>query len=415
MSYDGEQDGDHSNLEQMWKDICKKRDACDQAIKKVKGVAFFFSAIAAKEKKAPNQPAEDQENASQQTSSNTYLPAISYWIALRSKNGLRVSTVPIHSALLDIGVEVEPRSLPSCVSGKEESCASPLCTVLKDHNNAFMQKKVDVSFANSLEIMQDQIMDEPLGSPNGSEHVVRLCVVSPHFTETLRSKAIPALVRAGLVFDVFGVEERHNENPPEPGPVLASPIVVALNDIERAMSKLGYALHRGEIFKKVPDSRFTFEYCCSVKTFLSILGSNKKFKEPIVRHGGQLVGLLGDPESEMFRQVQINYNLIEVVKGWCFALDERKFVQNAIEEFGRVSPRAFIRYDPEKTPEPGYFKEILENSLGETELRHFCEYYLRLLNHGGKQHKEKVPCLIGEPNSGKTSLFTPLTAIIPDR
>ena len=63
----------------------------------------------------------------------------------------------------------------------------------------------------------------------------------------------------------------------------------------------------------------------------------QEIQEPIVRHGGQLVGLLGDPESEMFRQAQINYNLIEVAKGWCFALDERKFVQNAIEEVGRLS------------------------------------------------------------------------------
>ena len=89
----------------------------------------------------------------------------------------------------------------------------------------------------------------------------------------------------------------------------------------------------------------------------------RKQQEPIVRNGGQLVRLLGDPESEMFRQVQINYNLIEVAKGWCFALDERKFVQNAIEEVGRVSPRAFIRYDPEKTPERAISRKYLRTAL----------------------------------------------------
>ena len=48
-------------------------------------------------------------------------------------------------------------------------------------------------------------------------------------------------------------------------------------------------------------------------------------------------------------------------------------------------------------------------------MAHFCEYYIRLLNCGTKQHKERVMCLVGEPNSGKTSLFTPITRFIPAR
>lgn len=46
-------------------------------------------------------------------------------------------------------------------------------------------------------------------------------------------------------------------------------------------------------------------------------------------------------------------------------------------------------------------------------MRYFCECYLRILNQGIKQHKEEVMCLIGEPNSGKTSLFMLITGIIP--
>ncbi|MCV6576596.1 MAG: DUF5906 domain-containing protein, partial [Cohaesibacter sp.] len=38
--------------------------------------------------------------------------------------------------------------------------------------------------------------------------------------------------------------------------------------------------------------------------------------------------------------------------------------------------------------------------------------FLRLLNHNQKRHKEKVPCLIGDTNSGKTSLFQPLLGLI---
>jgi len=59
-----------------------------------------------------------------------------------------------------------------------------------------------------------------------------------------------------------------------------------------------------------------------------------------------------------------------------------------------------------------YFKEILENSLQEAEISTFCEDFLKLLNHNQKRHKDRVPCLIGAANSGKTSLFQPLLGLI---
>lgn len=68
-----------------------------------------------------------------------------------------------------------------------------------------------------------------------------------------------------------------------------------------------------------------------------------------------------------------------------------------------------------KKSDAKYFKEILENSLSPSDMGHFCEYYLRLLNYGIKKHKEKVMCLTGAPNSGKRSLFIPITRIIPAR
>ena len=62
-------------------------------------------------------------------------------------------------------------------------------------------------------------------------------------------------------------------------------------------------------------------------------------------------------------------------------------------------------YDSSKDPDPKYFKEILENSLSPDEVAHFCDDFLKLLNYNKKQHKDKVPCLVGEANSGNTSLF----------
>ena len=73
------------------------------------------------------------------------------------------------------------------------------------------------------------------------------------------------------------------------------------------------------------------------------------------------------------------------------------------EKMGTISPRA--KYDPDTEPGPKYFKEILENNLSEVEIREFCEDFLKLLNFNNKFLKDKVPCLIGDANKGKTSLF----------
>ena len=110
----------------------------------------------------------------------------------------------------------------------------------------------------------------------------------------------------------------------------------------------------------------------------------------------------------------MDYNLIEVSDGKCWSVKEEHFVENAIDEkqIGHVTPRAFSPFNATTEPEPRYLCEILENSLTEDETVAFCEDFLRLVNHNQKGHKQKVPCLIGDANSGKTSLFQPLLGLI---
>ena len=187
--------------------------------------------------------------------------------------------------------------------------------------------------------------------------------------------------------DVFGIE---NSNLPDGNQcitkALASPIVIAMNDVELAMEKLGYSLYKGEVYKKVQSSKYTFKHCCTVKKFLSMLGTSECFKETIVKHLNKLDNLLSDRASEFGKQLKINYDLIEVLDGWCFSISRREFVENATShsDIGRESLRAFVAYRRDKSPDVAFFKEILENSLSEDEIGRFCEYFIRLLNYGTK-------------------------------
>ena len=82
------------------------------------------------------------------------------------------------------------------------------------------------------------------------------------------------------------------------------------------------------------------------------------------------------------------------------------------EKIGLVTPRAFSKYDPQRNADPKYFREILENSLTDSDISEFCDDFLKLLHFNQKRHKGKVPCLIGDANSGKTSLFQPVVGLI---
>ncbi|KAL9978141.1 hypothetical protein ACROYT_G015628 [Oculina patagonica] len=388
----------NTNPDELWLQICSKRDECDQAIKNIPGMAFFFSAVSAVEsrvKKDPrNEVIEEEGGDAPNAKKVIFWPAILYWIAVQSQNGTHVSTVPIHSALLETGMDITAKILPDCKKGKEEESSSPLCTTLKDHSNEYLQKKVDLSFAHGLEILRDQLMEEPLGEAvHGTEQVVRLQVISNSFCSTLRDKGIPALIRAGLRFDVYGIGDCSVSSVDQTcTQALASPIVVAINDVERAMKKLGYALYKGEVYKKVGSSKYTYQHCCTVKKFLSLLGNSDHFKEIVIKHLNKLDSILGDPQSEFSNQLKINFDLIEVSDGYCFSVSKRRFVVNAIKDadVGKETPRAFVDYKHDKTPDPVYFKQILQNSLSESEMKYFCEYYIRLLNCGIKQHKEKI-------------------------
>ena len=141
---------------------------------------------------------------------------------------------------------------------------------------------------------------------------------------------------------------------------------------------------------------------------------NEFFKARLLKDMRKIIDILSDPDCEVVRPISIDYNLIEVNGGHCWSIKERRFVKNPIpdEKIGIISPRAFTTYEPGKEPDPKYFKEILENSLSEVEVGEFCEDFLKLLNFNKKCHKEKVPCLIGDANSGKTSLFHPILGLV---
>ena len=85
------------SFKDQWRNICQKRDECDERIKKMKGVAFFFSSIATlerrtkeKSEKANNEKEDEEYDEQNDEVQEKHWPAMNYWIAVQSSNGMRV-------------------------------------------------------------------------------------------------------------------------------------------------------------------------------------------------------------------------------------------------------------------------------------------------------------------------------------
>ena len=140
------------DLDKLWLEICAKRDVCDRAMKNIKDTAFFFSSVAVVEKKVQENECEegkdgDEEmaNDNSQKKKNIYWPAISYWIALRSRDDLRMSTIPVHSALLDTGIRPQNSRFRTFSEGGKRRKRDPRCEAREPHTPAGCEARKPLS------------------------------------------------------------------------------------------------------------------------------------------------------------------------------------------------------------------------------------------------------------------------------
>ena len=169
-----------------------------------------------------------------------------------------------------------------------------------------------------------------------TENVVRLRVVLESF-QTMMAASVSELRRAGLVLDTFGFDNNLQSTsqtalPDPPHKPLSCPVTVLCNDIQIVMKKLQYAVYRGEVYKLAAKSQFTFQYLCTMKTFLHSLMGNEAFKDRLVQHIQRVLPILSEPESSFIRQIKIDRDLIEVQDGWFWSFSSGSFVQGIISE-----------------------------------------------------------------------------------
>ena len=196
-----------------------------------------------------------------------------------------------------------------------------------------------------------------------------------------------------------------------------NPILKIIKKIENAMTTLHCSLHRGQIYVKPKRAMYTYVHYKDVESFLNELTANESFAEDLIGKIPTIASILNSNDCNVIQQMQIDYNLIEVLGGQVFNIEQKQFMPiNAEDLVGHASPRAYVPYDPRENPNPNpkLFIEFLDNSFDdEVEKKAFLRKYYQCLCHNKFHHKTRKLCIVGERDSGKTSLLAPLQGIIP--
>ena len=171
---------------------------------------------------------------------------------------------------------------------------------------------------------------------SATENVVHVRVLLGEF-KPMMAASIQELRRAGLKIDCFGLNENADRTtslavPSMLNKPLSCPITVLCNDICAALKKLHFSVYRGDVYKRVVESQFTFKFLCPMKTFLLNLMGNETFKDRLVQHFQRVLPLLSEPESNLISQLTIDRNLVEVQDGWLWSFSAGSFVQGVIPE-----------------------------------------------------------------------------------
>ena len=180
------------------------------------------------------------------------------------------------------------------------------------------------------------------------------------------------------------------------------------------MQICNHALHRGDVYAKPNEATMAYIKMMDVATYLNKLLTNEAIRGKVLKHFSSLLRILSHPACSIVPQIEFDLDLIEVSNGFFFHIPTRVFIRNAIpaEKCGETSPRAFVPYNCETPPQPGYFREGILNSFPHPVLRaNFCNKFYQCFLAFKMPHKTRKLVVAGPKDSGKTSwasIFHPI-------
>lgn len=130
-----------------------------------------------------------------------------------------------------------------------------------------------------------------------------------------------------------------------------SKVLIAVDVVKRYMFDNAFGLFDGSVYKKAPESVYTYVFCSSVKVFLMNLLGNMEIAEEIISFVPLIITMLAEPSCRLIKPIAIDYNFVECLpSGTCFNIEMKAF-ENHPESL-KGSPRAYVRYTFVENVEP---------------------------------------------------------------
>ena len=124
-----------NNQDAIWKRILTQRAACDKFIHSLHGVSLILSSITGLVGKSSNTPDGKIVN-----------PGLAYWIVLDSPEVDPRDIARQVQAVLQGQAELKLLQEPPLISNAD-TMHSTMCTVMKDHNNSYVRRRIQECFA----------------------------------------------------------------------------------------------------------------------------------------------------------------------------------------------------------------------------------------------------------------------------
>ena len=397
--------------------IASKRLELEDALTKVSGVQFFISSVTAVATNAKRASAEDEELL------EDFYPAVAFFIVFRETD--LCTATKIYTLLHNEETDATVQPIITRANGNSnvmETASRQLFSVVKDHNSQpimdMLQTSNDYCLANCQRTTSAEDSEENAHPsrcrPRYPTCPCRVVVVNcPEFDAPLQ-EATMKLRADGMKIDI---ESRLTAL--IDGAVLSS----TTDELSATIAKIGqlmkisnHALHRGDVYAKPTDATTAYLRMMDVGSYINKLLVNEVLRAKILKHMTTLIKILSHPACEIIKQIEFDFNLIEVSNGYFFKISSRSFVRDAIplEKYGIISPRTFMPYDCTKDPEAAFFEQGVQNSFPDDIVRaNFCNKFYQCLMASKMPHKVRKLVVEGPKDSGKTSWASIFHRVIP--
>jgi hypothetical protein len=277
-----------------------------------------------------------------------FYPAVAYFIVFRETD--LCSETKIYTLLHNEETDTTVQPITTRANGNSnkviETASRQLFAVVKDHNS-----KTDYRMLN---ISNDYCLANCECYPTCPCCV--LVVNCCEFDAPLQ-EATMKLRADGMTIDM---ESRLTAQ--IDGTVLSSTtdeLSATITKIGQFMKISNHALHRGDMYAKPTDATTAYLKMMDVGSYINKLLANEVLRAKIPKHMMTLIKILSHPACEIIKQIEFNFNLIEVSNAYFFKISSRSFVRHAIplEKNEIMSPRTFLPYDCTNDPEAGFFNK----------------------------------------------------------